>query len=1414
MNAPLEWPLRRARAHRRRPPLAPPFRRKILFEALEPRLLFSADVASPAVDELLQAAAVPQDEQRAPALLQGEASGAPAAADAAVYDTDPASGASIIDEGVPSSADAGPAGQLIFLDLDGALGVDYEGPVSVDDIDVAAFSASGALAGHEDEIAASILALLDEAFSGSGVAFTLDQPLVGDFSTIYIGGDGDEFAQWGRYYGLSEKVDTGNLDASDIAFVFSDNISAAGLTAQQYGELLGHYIGHEAGHLLGLEHAHTVAATDDPLAEVAFKPYTHVEIAKDVLADLFGDPNTTLDDGKLTIAGNEYDVHPKIVAALKDYSEFYFAGAVGPDGFPDLAMGQGVIHPTDTGTWLTRILDMAWQAQSDDSFSEVEKSQILAWSYGFLTHAAGDQWSHTLVNEFSEGVFPAFADILTDQRDLANAVRHILVEAYVGNATHGFDGNRDDRTRLPDGDVSDDSTPAVPLDAPIRFIYETLIRPFPFDPSALLKTDLDARAFTINGTARTIASLSGSFIDDGFTIDQKITTSGFADPANNGVFHVTAVTATTLTVREALASEGASPASGDETIEVFVPYTEKTRIDVDAAADAFVRTSGSFIDDGFVEGQRFTVYGLNDYSGDYLVKTVDALTLTVWQDLGPADETGDGDEQLVVQGKRGKVLDTIFAMRDAVEMAAIKIGPRLDLGPLVSQTIEDVLQNLFNSDPESPGLKRLYGAYLYNWVDDINEGLRHWGEAGLAVSRALFDPQSRRDLQNEKGKFKDESGADRARIESDVNWHQVMRAELDDLNGDGRTNDSFINNHLLPMFGFPDQLGMVRKALQKVASTLDTVLAPLGIVLNPLKDIAAAFDEVVDNFIRDQIKERFGIDLEVYEFLEQLNSKMDLASITVGGTELSMFKPGDHERLDLLMGLPADHHAPLSAEVGESVTFLDITFTFYAGAEGRLADTAEFDKHGFAAYDNSVTLSRMLLLMEDPADGAGGGTAGANQLSKLYSDILTTLEGRPTRFEFSLLNLNGAHGGNVLTSTLPGIPGSELRPWLVSIDGDHGWRMDSQTTTTALFRISTQNDTASPAVWQTTVAPGTYKIYATWQTNVTQLLDNLTDSTWPDQAILPATNARYTIKDGTIALATQPDLVNQRRFASDPAFPGGVEDHGLAFRFLGTFTITGSILRVELSNIADGHVIAGPLLIQEAGGALRRVQNNRDPETLARVAPFEYSDDNDDWTDLVYKTGTGNDPLWESRTLRPVFRTLFDDWQNPGPKFPALGDPASSSKILFATGSALLTVEDKNILDAFAAFLKRNPNLGVTIAGHTDTVGDADDNQLLSERRALAVFNYLTDPAFGHAIDPARLTQIGFGETLPAVPTPDGTDNTENRRVELIVPLPSHATPFGPKVADQDLEIPIGESLKNLFLDSVNGLFDFTKSLE
>ncbi|HEY5617025.1 MAG TPA: hypothetical protein VIK60_03730, partial [Vicinamibacterales bacterium] len=1082
-------------------------------------------------------------------------------------------------------------------------------------------------------------------------------------------------------------------------------------TAAQYGELLADYAAHEAGHLLGLVHAHTVNAGEDPLAEVAWKPYTHVETAKDVRADL-------LDDGQLTIAGHEYDVHPKVFEAIRDYEAFYYAGTVGPDGFPDLVMGLGVIHATDTATWLTRILDMAWAAQTDSSFTTAEKSQILAWSYGFLTHAAGDHWAHTLVNEFAEGVFPAVGEVVssisTEQRELANALRHNLVEGYIGDATLGFDNNPD-RTVLPDGDVSDDSTPGIPFDAPIRFIYETLIRPFPFDPSPLVQMGLkNDETLSVDASGAMDAfvrsgNVDGSFVENGFKAGQKITVSGFSNPANNGTFFIESVTASRLTVTANTLVDETS--SGDEKIVVGVPYNEPTTINVDAATDSFVRTSGSFKDDGFVAGQRFTVYGFNDYHGDYLVDSIspDGLTLTVKQDLDAGNETGSGDEQLVAQGKRGELLNGIFTLRDAIETAAIIAGPRIELGTEVGDLLDQITQGTL---PDLSTLTDLYRAYLYNWVDEINEGLAHWPELGLAVTKALLDPQSRRDLQNEEGASE---GPDtlgntlRADAEASVGIIDVLFEELDDPNGDDSTTDSFINKHLLPMFGLPEELGVLRAGLQAFSSLVGDLLAPITAVFNPIEAAINEVKDFVTDFIKGQIEKVFGFSFEVFEFLTDLSSKMDLATIEVGGTAIPVFKPGDHERLDAFLGItPQDHHNALPVAFANPVTIAGVTFTFYADVEGTLTDAAEFNKTTFAAYANTVTLAKMLLLQENPVDGA---TTGANQLSALFSDVRADLSLSPSAYEFALLNLNGAHGGNILTTTLPGVPGTEGRPWLVSIDSDHVWRADSMTTTTALFRVSTVNTgTPSPAVWETTITPGEYRIYATWQANVTQTVDNLGNSTHPDQHLLPATNAQYTVKDGATAFATQPDAVNQRRFAGDPEFPGGVEDEdgGLAFRLLGTFVFLGDTLRVELSNIANGNVIAGPIRIEPTGGGTpRRIQNNRDPETLDPTLPDEYTDGDSAWTDFVYDTGTGNNPLWESQILRPVFRHLFADWQNGVLDFPALGDATS-----------------------------------------------ADPN------------------------------------TAPIAKTE----------------LPSHATPFGPAVADSDIEVPIPDALRDVILDGLDGL--------
>src|SRR6185295_3575310 len=107
------------------------------------------------------------------------------------------------------------------------------------------------------------------------------------------------------------------------------------------------------------------------------------------------------------------------------------------------------------GTWVTRVLDMAWQAQGDPSYTPDEQLQILAWSYGFLSHSAGDLFAHSLVNQFAEGVAPGFgaaaASLPGDQRDLGNMLRHLMTEAYIADSLPGFDANKTDRTEVVPG---------------------------------------------------------------------------------------------------------------------------------------------------------------------------------------------------------------------------------------------------------------------------------------------------------------------------------------------------------------------------------------------------------------------------------------------------------------------------------------------------------------------------------------------------------------------------------------------------------------------------------------------------------------------------------------------------------------------------------------------------------------------------------------------------------------------------------------------------------------------------------------------------------------------------------------------------------------------------------------------------
>ncbi len=109
--------------------------------------------------------------------------------------------------------------------------------------------------------------------------------------------------------------------------------------------------------------------------------------------------------------------------------------------------------------------------------------------------------------------------------------------------------------------------------------------------------------------------------------------------------------------------------------------------------------------------------------------------------------------------------------------------------------------------------------------------------------------------------------------------------------------------------------------------------------------------------------------------------------------------------------------------------------------------------------------------------------------------------------------------------------------------------------------------------------------------------------------------------------------------------------------------------------------------------------------------------------------------------------------------------PSESKKIVlrginFDFDKATIKREFVPVLDEAAQILKDNPQVRVTIEGHTDSIGTDAYNQRLSERRARAVKQYLVS----RGVEASRLDTVGKGEREPIAPnTKDGKDNPEGR---------------------------------------------------
>ncbi|MCK5255555.1 MAG: OmpA family protein, partial [Deltaproteobacteria bacterium] len=103
--------------------------------------------------------------------------------------------------------------------------------------------------------------------------------------------------------------------------------------------------------------------------------------------------------------------------------------------------------------------------------------------------------------------------------------------------------------------------------------------------------------------------------------------------------------------------------------------------------------------------------------------------------------------------------------------------------------------------------------------------------------------------------------------------------------------------------------------------------------------------------------------------------------------------------------------------------------------------------------------------------------------------------------------------------------------------------------------------------------------------------------------------------------------------------------------------------------------------------------------------------------------------------------------------------------IKFAFDSAKISDDSKAILEVAVTTLKRNPKMKVEIEGHTDSIGTAEYNLGLSQKRADSVKNHLISEGIGAE----RLQAVGKGEADPLVSNELKEGRAKNRRVEFVV---------------------------------------------
>ncbi|OGG46018.1 MAG: hypothetical protein A3F84_26025 [Candidatus Handelsmanbacteria bacterium RIFCSPLOWO2_12_FULL_64_10] len=106
--------------------------------------------------------------------------------------------------------------------------------------------------------------------------------------------------------------------------------------------------------------------------------------------------------------------------------------------------------------------------------------------------------------------------------------------------------------------------------------------------------------------------------------------------------------------------------------------------------------------------------------------------------------------------------------------------------------------------------------------------------------------------------------------------------------------------------------------------------------------------------------------------------------------------------------------------------------------------------------------------------------------------------------------------------------------------------------------------------------------------------------------------------------------------------------------------------------------------------------------------------------------------------------------------------------LTFKSGSAQLTPQNFLMLAKVQSAIREFPDAAVEVGGHTDSAGNDDYNQVLSERRAQAVRDHLLKSL---NLPEGQITAVGYGETKPVANNATEEGRARNRRIDIVMTL-------------------------------------------